>query len=90
VLVINQRQRAIISATSALDAITLGYEVGTRNIVEVLQARERQFRAVRDYSNARYAYVLDTLTLKQIAGLLTPQDIITLNQWLETPAVSTQ
>src|SRR5690606_25914867 len=36
-MVIAQRQQAIISAQSALNAIEAGYEVGTRNIVDVVQ-----------------------------------------------------
>ena len=86
VLVIAQRQQSIISAQSALDQTELGVEVGQRNIVELLRARENLYRALRDYAGARYDYVLDTLLLKQITGILTPQDIIDLNQWLETPA----
>ncbi len=87
-LVISQRQQAITSAQSALDAIEVGYEVGTRNIVDVLQARQQLFIALRNYSQARYNYVLDTLLLKQVTGLLTPQDIINLNQWLEEEPVT--
>ncbi len=83
VLVIAQRQQSITSAQSALDATELGAEVGTRNIVEVLLARENLFRALRMYADARYTYVIDTLVLKQIAGILTPQDIIELNEWLQ-------
>lgn len=83
VLVIAQRQQSIISAQSALDATELGAEVGTRNIVEVLRARENLYRALREYSDARYNYVLDSLILKQVAGILTPQDIIELNEWLQ-------
>ena len=83
VLVIAQRQQSIISAQSALDATELGAEVGTRNIVEVLLARENLFRALRMYADARYNYVIDSLILKQIAGILTPQDIIELNEWLQ-------
>ena len=37
----------------------------------------------RDYSNARIQYVMDTLTLKQAAGVLSPQDVTELNQWLK-------
>lgn len=81
-LVISQRQQAITSAQSALDAIEVGYDVGTRNIVDVLQARQQLYVALRNYSDARYNYVIDTLLLKQITGLLTPQDILELNQWL--------
>lgn len=83
VLVVAQRQQSITSAQSALDATELGAEVGTRNIVEVLRARENLFRALRLYYDARYTYVIDSLVLKQVAGILTPQDIIELNEWLQ-------
>ena len=89
-LVIAQRQQAIVSAEAALNAIEAGYEVGTRNIVDVLQARQQQFVALRNYSDARYNYVLDTLELKRTAGVLTPQDIIDLNEWLVTEAAAAQ
>lgn len=85
VLVIAQRQQSIVSAQSALDQTVLGVEVGQRNIVELLRARENLYRALRQYADSRYAYVLDSLALKQISGVLTPQDVIDLNVWLETP-----
>jgi outer membrane protein len=44
--------------------------------------------ALRNYSASRYSYVVDTLLLKQITGLLTPQDIIELNEWLETESTN--
>jgi len=87
-LVINQRQQAIVSAEAALNAIEAGYEVGTRNIVDVLQARQQLFVALRNYSDARYNYVVDSLELKRRAGVLTPQDIIDLNEWLTDEAES--
>ena len=90
VLVIAQRQQSILSAQSALDQTTLGIEVGQRNIVELLRARENLYRALRQYADARYDYVLDTLMLKQISGVLTPQDIIDLNQWLAEAETTVQ
>lgn len=89
-LVIAQRQQAIVSAQAALNAIEAGYEVGTRNIVDVLQARQQLFGALRNYSDARYNYVIDTLQLKRTAGVLTPQDIIDLNEWLASEPVTAQ
>lgn len=83
VLVIAQRQQSITSAQSALDATELGAEVGTRNIVEVLLARENLYRALRAYADARYNYVIDSLFLKQVTGILTPEDILSLNEWLQ-------
>ncbi len=82
---VSARQKSIISARSALDATRAGYEVGTRNIVDVLQAQRSLYSAMRDYSNARYDYVIDMLKLKQQAGTLTPDDINQLEVWLEAP-----
>ena len=82
VLVIAQRQQSITSAQSRLDATELGAEVGTRNIVEVLLARENLYRALRLYADARFDYVIDSLVLKQVSGILTPQDVLDLNEWL--------
>lgn len=87
-MVVEQREQAIRSARSALEATEAGYEVGTRNIVDVVQARQQLFRALRDYAEARYNYVLDTLTLQQVTGMLTPQDIIEINAWLVEDAAS--
>lgn len=74
--------QAIVSAQSSLEANTVGAEVGTRNIVDVVQAQGALFQAQRNHSNARFQYVIDTLTLKQTAGVLSPQDVIDLNEWL--------
>lgn len=76
------QQQAIVSAQSSLEANTVGAEVGTRNIVDVVQAQGALFQAQRNYANARIQYVIDTLTLKQTAGTLSPQDVIDLNEWL--------
>jgi outer membrane protein len=72
----------IVSAQSALDATQVGVEVGTRNVVELVLAQRSRFQAQRNYDNARFQYVMDTLALKQAAGLLTPQDVMDLNEWL--------
>ncbi|MFL1466399.1 TolC family outer membrane protein [Marinobacter sp. HN1S83] len=79
-------EQTIISRRSALDATRAGYEVGTRNIVEVLDAERAYYVALRDYANSRYDYVINTLSLKQAAGTLSPQDLIDLNNWLSASA----
>ncbi len=72
---VNARSQSIVSASSALDATQAGYEVGTRNIVDVLNAQRSLYTALRDYANSRYDYIINMLTLKQAAGMLTPSDI---------------
>lgn len=76
------RRQAIVSAKAALDATQTGYEVGTRNVVDVLEAQRNLFRTVRDYNTVRYNYIINNLSLKQAAGTLSPQDLQDLSQWL--------
>jgi outer membrane protein len=82
----NAFEQTIVSRRSALDATRAGYDVGTRNIVEVLDAERAYYVALRDYANARYDYVVNTLQLKQAAGTLSPQDLLELNNWLSEGA----
>ncbi len=79
-------ERTIISRRSALDATRAGYDVGTRNIVEVLDSERAYYVALRDYANARYDYVINSLQLKRAAGTLSPQDLLDLNNWLSEAA----
>lgn len=79
---VSARRQAVVSAESALAATRAGYEVGTRNIVDVLFAQRTLFQAQRNFANARYDYILSNLRLKQVAGQLSPDDIYQLNEWL--------
>lgn len=79
-------KQTIVSRRAALKATRAGYEVGTRNIVEVLNAESNFYIALRDYANARYDYIINTLNLKLAAGTLNPQDLIGLNTWLSASA----
>lgn len=81
---VRARLRGIESAQSALDATQTGYEVGTRNIVDVLNAQRNLYLSQFQYASARYLYVLDTLRLKQTVGTLNPGDIYDLNQFIDT------
>ena len=81
VLNIKARKQAIKSAESALEAAETGYRVGTRNIVEVLDAKRNVFSAQRDYANARYDYIINLMNLKFYAGTLNEGDIQLLNSW---------
>ena len=80
---VKARKQSIISSKSALDATQAGYEVGTRNVVDVLNAQNALFAAKRDYANSRYDYISNLLRLKEQAGLLTPDDIFSLDDHLQ-------
>jgi outer membrane protein len=83
---VEARKQSIVSSKSALDATQAGYEVGTRNVVDVLNAQNTLFSSQRDYANSRYDYILDLLRLKEQAGLLSPDDVYNLNSYLVVPA----
>jgi len=80
---VQARKQSIISNQSALEATEIGYQVGTRNIVDVLDAQRQLYTSVRDYNNSRYDYILDNLRLKQAAGTLSPQDLSDLGRYLK-------
>ena len=83
------RKQSIKSSQSALDATEAGYEVGTRNIVDVLNSQNVLFSAERDYANSRYDFIINTLRLKENAGTLSPDDVGRLDSFLEQPAPAT-
>jgi outer membrane protein len=79
---IDAQAKVVESVESALQATEVGYEVGTRNIVEVLNAQQAVFAARQGFANARYDYVISGLKLKQAAGQLAESDLDELEQYL--------
>ncbi len=77
---VNALNEAVKSNQSALNATQAAYEVGTRTIVDVLNAESDLLSAVRDHSVSRYNYLLEGLRLKRAAGNLTQDDLFQVNQ----------
>ncbi|WP_428241823.1 TolC family outer membrane protein [Gynuella sp.] len=76
------KKKAVESSSKALDATQVGYDVGTRNIVEVLSAQSTLFSSKLSFQTAQYDYLLDILKLKQAAGIITEDDLVSLNNML--------
>lgn len=87
---VGARLKAIASAESALEATETGYEVGTRNVVDVLRAQDNFFRSQFDYADSRYNYMLSLILLKQRAGVLSPADLLELNNFADPSAPVTR
>jgi outer membrane protein len=75
--------QAVVSAQSSLDATQAGYEVGTRTIVDVLISQQQLLQAQSSYSQARHAFILNGLRLKQAAGVIEVKDLEAVNALLE-------
>jgi len=74
--------QALISSQSQLDSTKLGYEVGVRTSVDVLNAQQQLFSAKRDLLQARYNYLVNIIRLKAASGLVSEPDLQDINQQL--------
>jgi len=76
-------EAAEISSLSALDANKLGYEVGVRINIDVLNAEQQVFSTRRDLTIARHAAIMNALKLKYAAGILNDSDVQQINLLLQ-------
>ncbi|CAB5650561.1 TolC family outer membrane protein [Comamonas aquatica] len=81
-------EAAVASSQSALEANKLGYEVGVRINIDVLNAQSQLYQSQKDLAQARYNLLVGHLQLRQAAGNLDMQDVHAINQLL-SPALQT-
>ena len=79
---ISALEQALASTQSQLESTQLGYEVGVRTSVDVLNVQQQLFNAKRDLLEARYTYLMNILMLKAAVGDLTMADLEAVNQQL--------
>ncbi len=79
---VNALQAAEASTQSALDANLLGYQVGVRINIDVLNAQSQLYQTKRDLAQARYNVLTGSLRLKQAAGTLTADDLLAIDALL--------
>jgi outer membrane protein len=75
-------EAAEFSSQSALDANKLGYQVGVRINIDVLNSQSQLFQTKRDLAKARYDVLLGGLKLRQANGTLTAEDLAPVNALL--------
>ena len=78
-------EAAELSSQSALDANKLGYQVGVRINIDVLNSQSQLFQTKRDLAQARYNVLLGDLRLRQASGTLTAEDLLPINGLLLAP-----
>ena len=74
--------QSVRSAQTALEATTLGRDLGTRTELDVLDAQQRVYTAQLDLAQARHEYLLGRLRLASAAGELQVDDLRALNALL--------
>lgn len=75
-------EQALISSQSQVDSTKLGYEVGVRTSVDVLNAQQQLFSAKRDLLQSRYNYLVNIIRLKAVSGTVAEIDLADINQQL--------
>lgn len=78
-------EAAEASSRSALESNRLGYQVGVRINIDVLNAQSQLFQTRRDLAQARYNVLLGSLKLRQAAGTLTGDDVRAVDALLARP-----
>ena len=75
-------EKAVESNETALEATQAGFDVGTRTIVDVLDAQFLLYQSITRYYQSRYDYILNAMRLRQAAGSLQVQDLEALELFL--------
>jgi len=78
-------QAAEKSSQLALDSNLLGYQVGVRINIDVLNAQQQVFNTQRDLAKARYDVLMNGLRLKSAAATLSDADLQSLTALMQTP-----
>lgn len=75
-------EQALASSQLQVESTKLGYEVGVRTSVDVLNAEQQYFLAKRDLLQSRYNYLVNIIRLKSVAGIVAEADLADINQQL--------
>jgi outer membrane protein len=76
-------EAAEASSQAALDANKLGYQVGVRINIDVLNSQSQLYQTKRDLAKARYDVLVGQLKLRQASGTLQAEDLQSINALLQ-------
>jgi len=79
---IDALKRSLLSSRTAGKATQEGFRAGTRTAVDVISSLRSIYQSERNYSSARYNFLLNTIRLKQAAGTLGEGDLQVLSRIL--------
>lgn len=81
-------RQTIISQQNSLESTEAQFEVGTRTMVDVVNAQQRLFEAQQQLANDQYNLIHSVLTLKYLSGSLNVNDLELINSWLATTRIN--
>lgn len=81
-------RQTVISQQNSLESTEAQFEVGTRTMVDVVNAQQRLFEAQRQLASDQYGLINAILNLKHLAGTLNVNDLEQINSWLATTKIN--
>ncbi len=83
-------RKTVFTQTEKVDSTEAGFFVGTRNMVDVVNAQEQLFQAQTNLASDQYALISVILQLKYLAGTLSVTDLEEINSWLVTERINSR
>lgn len=81
-------RQTIISQQNSLESTEAQFQVGTRTMVDVVNAQQRLFEAQEQLASDQYGLINAILSLKYLAGSLNVSDLEEVNSWLATTRIA--
>lgn len=77
-------RQTVVSRVNSLESTEAQYRVGTRTMVDVVNAQQRLFESQTQLAKDQYDFIYSLLYLKDLAGTLNVNDLQEINAWLKT------
>lgn len=81
-------RQTIVSRVNSLESTEAQFQVGTRTMVDVVNAQQQLFDSQRQLASDQYNLIISLLNLKYLAGSLNANDLEEVNSWLATTRIS--
>lgn len=80
-------RQTVVSQQNSLESTESQFQVGTRTMVDVVNAQQRLFEAQQQLASDQYGLINAILNLKYLAGTLNVNDLEEINSWLDTTRI---
>ena len=84
VSIVKAQQTALKSAKTKLDSDKLGYQVGVRNSVDLVNSQKNYYQTFQTYQQSRYQYIMARIQLRYLSGSIDDKFIKQINTDIKT------
>lgn len=86
VSLVKAQQTALKSAKTKLDSDQLGYQVGIRNSVDLVNSQKNYYNTLQVYQQSRYQYLLAQIQLRYLSGDIEDRFVKNINTNIKSSA----